>query len=291
MARTVAQIEQQIYDQIASKPSLAAIVPNPSQVSNWKTFINSIAICIGVFEQIIDFFKAENEAKIAAGAVGSEPWLQSKAFEFQYDASTPQLLDIVDFAPAYNPIDPTKRIITRASVKTVNRGVVYVKVAKSEPPVALSGPELSAIQSYFTDGGDGTYAGRSRGLGFAGTDVVVQTFDADKLYLAGTIYYNGQFSAVIANNVITAINNYLATGIDTEGGISLVGITDAMQRAEGFIDVLLDDVATRADLGTYTYMRQNKTDIIPNQITYAGYIVEETNSGDTFLDRLIFVAA
>jgi hypothetical protein len=291
MARTVAQIEQQINDKIASMPSLAAIVPNPSQVANWKTFIHSIAVCIAVFEQIIDVFKSEIEAKIAAGAVGSEPWLQSKAFEFQYDATTPQLLDIVNFAPAYNPIDPSKRIITRASVKTVGRGVVYVKVAKSEPPVALSTPELSAIQSYFTDGGDGTYAGRSRGLGFAGIDVIAQTFNADKLYLAGKIYYNGQFSASIANNVIMAINNYLATGIDTEGGISLVGITNAIESAEGFIDVLLDDVATRPDLGSYTYMRQNKTDFIPNQITYAGYIVEETNPGNTFLDKLIFVAA
>jgi hypothetical protein len=37
-------------------------------------------------------------------------------------------------------------------------------------------------------------------------------------------------------------------------------------------------------------LKQANTDIIPVYPTFAGYVVEETTSGETFADQLTFVA-
>lgn len=295
MSRTLAQILTSYDDAQAAEASLAGL-NSPSQTAIYTIWKYICAVCTLFLEQLIDIKKTEIETVVKAAPVGSEPWLQAKVLEFQYDSVTPQFLTLVNFAPVYNPIDITKRIITRSSVNTGTNNKVYVKVAKSDPPVALSAPELSALQAYLTNGGDGTYAGRGVGLGFAGIDYVAISRDADKLYLAGTIYYNGQYAATIQQSVIDAINAYLLalSTSNFNGSISLLGITDAIQSVLGVNDLSLEDVATRPDLTAFankTYMRQAKTDIITTTPTYAGYIVEETTAGQTFTDKLIFEAS
>lgn len=67
----------------------------------------------------------------------------------------------------------------------------------------------------------------------------------------------------------------------------------AIRAVTGVTDVVLSDVAIRADLTAFvdkTYLVQNKQTFIPLYQTYAGYIVEETTSGETFVDKLNFVA-
>lgn len=293
MARTVAIIEQQIYDQMALQPTLASIVTNPSRVANWKTFVHCIAVCIAVFEQIIDVFKSDIEVTVANAPVGSEPFIQAKVFEFQYDATTPQILDIVNFSPQYNPIDPTKRIVTRASIKTTSNNRVLVKFGVNDPPVAASSLQITALQAYLTNGGDGTYAGRGRGLGFAGIDLVASSIDADRLYISGQIFYNGQYSSSIQNDVVLAINNYLAN-LPFDGSITIIGINKAIKAVTGVNDLLLNDIASRPNALAFnlkTFLRQAQTDIIPLYPTLAGYIIQEDTGGQTYLDTLTFVAS
>jgi hypothetical protein len=290
--RTIAAIKQQIIDQIPNYPALAALSANLSQVAKYGLWAFISSVGINLLEQLFSVFQVEIENIVKYAPVGSEPWMQQKVLEFQYDATTPQILTLVDFAPVYDPVDITKRIITRSSVKTAANNTVYVKVAKNDPPVALSAPELSALQSYLTDGGDGTFAGRGRGLGFAGINIIAQSFTSDKLFLSGTIYYNGQYSPTIQANVIDAINAYLSA-LPFDGSVSLLGITDAIQSVTGVNDLLLNDVAVRANTTPFLskiFMRQNKTDILSIYPTYAGYVVEETTSGQTFSDQLIFQA-
>lgn len=293
MARTVAEIEAQIDAQVAIAPALAQIAPNPSAVANWKTFRGVIAICTAVFEQLLDVFTADTEATIAAAPVGSTPWLQSKCFEFQYDAVTPQVLTLVNFAPSYDPIDPTKQIITRAAVVTLANGQVNVKVAKQNPPIALLTAELAAFQSYLTDGGDGTYAGRGRGLGFGGINLKAMSINADQIWIAGTVYYNGLFSSTIQSLVIAAINAYLAA-LPFNGSVSIIGLSEAIKSVDAVDDLLITDLAIRADATAFanrTFMIQGKTTLITTYPTFSGYCIEETTSGQTFSDTLIFQSA
>lgn len=291
--RSINTIKAQIIGQIPNYPALSALSLNISQVAKYGLWAFISAVAINLLEQLLAIFQSDLEETISAAPVGSEPWLQSKIFEFQYSVTNPQALELVNFAPAYNPIDTTLRIITRGSVKTSPFNQVKVKVAKQEPPVALSAPELSALQSYLTSGGNVTYAGRGRGLGFAGVDIIATSNDADLLFIAGTVFYNGQYSAVIKANVITAINAYLAS-LPFDGSFSLLGITDAIQTVTGVNDILLTDVAYRANgvaFGLKTYMIQANTTIITTTDTFAGYIIGETTLGETFADRINFVAS
>lgn len=292
MARSLQTILDQLDEAQAAETELNDL-NSTSQVAIYGLWKYITALCQYLMEQLHDLKVKEIETIISSAPVGSEPWLQSKVLEFQYDSVTPQLLTLVDFAAKYDPIDVSKRIITRAAVTSLVNNKVLVKVAKNDPPVALSGTELAALQSYLTDGGDGTYAGRGRGLGFAGVEIEASSYASDKLYLKGTIYYNGQYAATISADVDLAINNYLAN-LPFDGSVSLLGITDAIQGVPGVLDIKLTDVAIRADATAFsskTYLVQNSTTYITTYDTYAGYVEEETTAGETFTDKLTFTAA
>jgi len=239
------------------------------------------ATIINYLEQLWDIYKAELETQISAAAVGSNAWLQSKVMKFQYSASTPQVLAVdSNFAINYPTIDTTLQIITRCSVTTTSQRVCLVKVAKSDPPVALSAPELSSLSGFLSD------------FNFAGVNYVAQSLTSDKIYIDADIYYNGQYASTISANVITAINAYLAA-IPFDGKIKLMSLIDAIQAVTGVTDVVLKNVAIRADATAFankTYLVQNKTSIIPLYQMYAGYATEETTSGYTFTDTLVFIA-
>lgn len=292
MARSQAVIKAQIINYISSIPIISQLVVNNSQVAYNNNFIDIVARTINFFEQLMDAYKVDLEDKVSKGAVGSDAWLQDRILRFQYDSGTPQIVEIKsDFSVDYVTVDTAKRIITRASVNTTSNQTVTVKVAKQNPPVALSAPELAALQSYLTNTGDGTYAGRGVGIGFAGTKIVATSNDADKIYINADINYNGQYAATIQADVISAINNYLAN-IDFNGKVYISNLEIAIKSVTGVVDVLLKDVAIRANTTLFankTYLVQNQTTIIQSYALEAGYAIGETTSGQTFADKLNFI--
>lgn len=292
MARSQAVIKAQIINYISSIPIISQLVVNNSQVAYNNNFIDIVARTINFFEQLMDAYKVDLEDKVSKGAVGSDAWLQDRILRFQYDSGTPQIVEIKsDFSVDYVTVDTAKRIITRASVNTTSNQTVTVKVAKQNPPVALSAPELAALQSYLTNTGDGTYAGRGVGIGFAGTKIVATSNDADEIYINADINYNGQYAATIQADVISAINNYLAN-IDFNGKVYISNLEIAIKSVTGVVDVLLKDVAIRANTTLFankTYLVQNQTTIIQSYALEAGYAIGETTSGQTFADKLNFI--
>ena len=295
MARTTAQIKQQIYDQIAATPSIAVLANNPSQVKIWGLFVNCVAVCIAVFEQLLDVYKVEYESKIQKAPPGSDFWVHQRVLEFQYDSVTPQVLalDPITMSVYYPVVDETKRIITRCSVKTTGARIASVKVATGEPPAALSAPQISALQNYLTAGGDGTYNGRGVGIGFAGAQLKVISRAPDKFYLKAEIKYDGQYAATISATVIAAIKDYYAN-ITFDGDFKLLTLIDYIQAVPGVIDIIIEDAAIRADniiFANKTYMIQNFTEAYSVYPVYAGYVVEETTVGEDLATRLTFTAS
>ena len=280
MARSIATIQATMDAEQALQTDLTTL-NSPSQTAIYRLWKFITSTIINYLEQLWDIYKAELETQISAAAVGSNAWLQSKVMKFQYSASTPQVLAVdSNFAINYPTIDTTLQIITRCSVTTTSQRVCLVKVAKSDPPVALSAPELSSLSGFLSD------------LNFAGVNYVAQSLTSDKIYIDADIYYNGQYASTISANVITAINAYLAA-IPFDGKIKLMSLIDAIQAVTGVTDVVLKNVAIRADATAFankTYLVQNKTSIIPLYQMYAGYATEETTSGYTFTDTLVFIA-
>ncbi len=292
MARKLVDIINQMDVDQASKPELTAL-NSPSQVAIYTLWKYITALQIYFVEVLMDRKKVEIQDVVDSGIVGSDYWLQRKSLEFQYSATVPQVTHLIGFVPGYLIVDPSLRIITRCSVKTTASRLSTVKVAKNEPPVALSAPELSAFQSYLNNTGDGTSSGAGVGIGFAGTKWIASSYDSDKFYLKANIVYNGQYAAVIQSTVISAIESYFAA-LPFDGSVKIVSLIDAIQSVPGVSDVIIEDAAIRPDTALFAnkiYLVQGFTELLSTYPTFAGYVAQETTSGSTFTDTLTFTAS
>jgi len=282
MARSIEVIKQQMLDTKASLPALSGLTSN-SQVSIFGQIFFVTATNISVLEQLIDSYIEDIETIINAQAIGSAAWLRAKILEFQFGDFVE--LDTTTFEIAYPEVNEALKIITRCSVKETGNLVVQAKVAKSDPPVALSGAEQTALEDYLAI------------IKPAGTQINVVSLTSDKLYIVGTIYYSGQYSSVIQTNVEAALEDYmenLSSAENFDGTVTVLGIIDAIQSVEGVEDVNITEVGARANTTAFasrTVVYKLSTGVnLREYSTAAGYIVEETTSGQTFSDTLTYTA-
>lgn len=279
MARTITEIIDQQETELAAQTDLTDL-NSPSQTAIYRLWMYIVASAIYYFEVLQDIFKTEIETIVDNAPVGTDGWVQAKVFEFQYSSTVPQVVVLSsDFVPTYNPVDTTLQIVTRCSVKTLPNKIVSVKVAKSDPPVALAAGELTSLQGYLDD------------ISFAGVQYNTISLTSDKIYLDADVYYNGQYSTVIQANVIAAINDYLAA-IPFDGDIRVSALEDAIQAVTGVTDIVINDLAIRPDATAFankTYIVQSKTTLFNKYPIFAGYAVEETTALNTFSDKLTFI--
>lgn len=278
MARTVSQIYQTLLDAKDDETELSGLT-STSQTAIWRLLLYIQAVCIAVHEQLMDVLKTDIEDLVASAAPGTAKWVKAQVLKFQYSATTPQVIELVDYAPAYPTIDEDLQIITRCSVATDSNKVVLVKVAKSDPPAPLSALEQSALDGYLED------------IMFAGVSYTIINADSDKLYVKADVYYNGQYASVIQASVEEAIEDFLAN-LEFNGYLKLSKLIDAIQAVDGVTDVVLEDVAMRRDtqsIGAAVYMVQGYDVLSRSRETYAGYIVSETTAGYTLTDSLNFI--
>lgn len=279
MARTIPEIQAQMDAEQALQTGLSGL-NSPSQSAIYTLWKYITSASINLFEQLLDIFKTEIETIVYSAPIGTNQWLKSKALEFQYSATTPQVVAVAsDYTIAYNPIDTDLQIITRCSVKTLSNQNVSVKVAKSDPPTALSATELNSFKGYLTD------------ICFAGIQYNAISVASDKLYVQADIYYNGQYASVISANVIAGLNSYMAN-IPFDGYVRISAIEDAIQNVTGVTDVVIKDVAIRSDttlLANATQLVQLNAVIFNKYPTYAGYVVQEDTPTYTYSDTLNFI--
>lgn len=291
MARTVAQIQQTILDAITANPDLTYVdennithplTDNTSARAIFRAFTFIYATAAAFLEQLMDLYVLTIEGIVARSPGASILWVQDKMFKFQYDATNPQIVQLINTIPQYPTVDATKRIITACSVTSNVANTVNIKVAKSNPYTALSGPELSAAQSYIDT------------IGVAGIDYNVISLAADKLYIQADVYYQGQYSAVIQTNVIAAINTYLQqlSLVNFNGDLKMSDLTDIIRDVVGVNDIVAKNIRGRADATPFAnsaYFIQNNAVVNRLFSPAAGYIVEETTVGQTFADSLNFI--
>ncbi|MGN7818790.1 hypothetical protein ACTJJB_01600 [Chitinophaga sp. 22536] len=279
MARQISQIQQQILDQVAADPVLSPALTSTSKRAIYRLWAYITSVAIGMLEQLMDIFSAAIETTVSKGAPASAAWIQDRVFKFQYNADVPQIVQLVNLAPTYPVVDPSLRIITRCSVTTNIANNVIVKVAKGEPPQALSPAQLSAVQSYVDT------------IGAAGVSYNVISTDPDLLYIQGQVFYNGQYSDVISANVIQAINTFLAQ-LPFNGQMRISSLEFAIRNVVGVTDVLLQNVAARAyntSFGGVPNMVLNNQVISRLWPTVSGYMIPETTAGNTPADTLQFI--
>lgn len=278
-ARKIDDIKQQMVEAKDADTLLAAYLTTTSRRSIFGNFFYIVASAIGIHEQLWDEAESRMENLIEHASPASEAWIRDKMLKFQYDATNPQVAQMIDLVPQYPVVDETLRIITRCSVNTMLGGSVSVKVAKDNS--ALDSLELSAAQAYLDI------------LGIPGIKYNAFSAPADKLFVAAQIYYNGQYSQVISAAVQQAIANYCAS-IDFNGNFVLSDLELAIKAVPGVKDVLFKNVRTRDDntlLANAAYLVKNQTVTSRVWPTVAGWIIPETTAGSTLADTLELIPA
>lgn len=282
MARTTNEIYATIVAAKEANADLAGLTSDSNRAI-WRLWAFITASCQAIFEQLMDAYVAAIELLVSKSPAASTLWIQDKMFKFQYDAANPQIVQLIDLAPQYPVVDANKRIITACSVTSGISNVVNVKIAKGDPYEALTVSELSAAQSYINT------------IGVAGITYTCISLDADKIYIDATVYYSGQYSAIIQDTVIAAINNYLQTLSVTnfDGSIKMSDLEGIIRNVAGVTDVVMNNVKVRDDATVFalgTYLIQNQTLLQKDYNSKAGYLVSETTSGNTLADSLTFTA-
>lgn len=282
MARDISVIKQQIIDQKNALPSLDEL-NTPSQTGIWSNWAFVTATCINLFEQLLDIYKSAIESLIIKAGAGTLPWIRDRILEFQAGDNVTYSNGVV----AYAIVDTTKRIVTRCSVTQGGNKTVNIKVAKSEPPQALTSGELQEIQFY------------GKQITFAGTQLNIISLNADFLYVNADIYYDGQLpQATVQANVIAAMTAYcqsLSTVENFNGSIIVPAVEVALLNTIGVKYIKLNEVAFRAatiPFGSRTILF-NLASGIDSVIaeTISGYLVEDTDTGHTFSDSFNYIVA
>jgi hypothetical protein len=277
MARTVQQIKQQMLDAKNADPTLSALT-STSQTAKWNLYYFIVASCIAVFEQLQDLFKVDLETIASSAAPSTPQWTRNKVLAFQ--TGDVAELNTTTFTIEYPTINAANQILTRCAVVTAPNRTVLIKVAKSDPPTPVSSGELAELQTYVET------------FNPAGIAFTLINEDSDKMEVVASIYYNGQYSAVISTNVEAALNNYMAN-LPFNGRITTQAVVDAIQGAEGVITASLTRILVRRDTVAYgagvtLFNLSTGVDSV-NYDTYSGYVEEETTSTHTFADTLSYI--
>jgi len=291
MARSVEQVNTQIVSTLIAQFAAVGITIDSTKWSKrniMRLFCYTFAICTAYVEQLSDALKTSIEQTASRAAAANALWIQLKMFEFQYSATNPQVLQLINTIPQYPVVDETLRIITACSVTSTAPNEVTIKVASGVatslvPFFPLDAPQIAAAQSYINL------------LGTAGINYTIISLDADKLYIDADVYYSGQYSSVIQDSVITAITTFLhnLSIANFNGALKMTDLENVIRSVAGVNDVVMNNVRIRENSSVFAA----GVDLIVNKTTLqrlwnpiAGYIEQETTSGKTFADTLNFIA-
>jgi hypothetical protein len=277
MARSINDIQSEIINQKNNYASLNDL-NSPSATAIWRLWTFVVATAIHLHEVLWDTFRIELITIVNRGSFGSEGWLVRKAFEFQYDSVTPQVLDVDvnTFEAKYVVEDPNLRIITRASCSSSPDGSIALKVVKGVSPnlVPLVTDELDAMKSYIDR------------IKMAGQRVNVLSNLPDRLYIDLDIYYDAQNNLnIVRNNIKAAINTYL-NELDFDGVVYYQRVVDAIQSVPGVNDVVINEMAGRAQTDSF----EARTIFIKDYFPSSGYLILEDSVGNGFDDKVNMIA-
>jgi hypothetical protein len=286
MARSIDQINKYIISSLVTNMAVIGISIDPTTWSKrnfFRLICYTVAISTGLLEQLIDLFTQQIETIVATASAASPLWVQQKMFQFQYSATNPQVISLINVVPVYSVIDTTLQIITACSVNSNSSNNVAVKVAKGNPLVPLTSTERDSAQGYINT------------IGVMGIEYDVISLNSDKIFIDATIYFSGQYSAIIQTSVINALLAFLQNLSLTNfnGSLKMTDLESIIRNTLGVNDVVLNNVRGREDTAVFAAgidFILNTAIIQRKWNTVSGYIGQETTTGKTFTDSLVFIA-
>lgn len=272
MARSIQEIQNAIIADKNARDELNGL-DSPSNVAIWLTWTYIVAVAINLHEQIFDLFKSDVQDIASQAIPATGPWWFEQIKNFQYSATNPQNIVLVNLVPTYPTVDPDLRILTRVAINQTPNLVVNIKVAKEEPPVILDGLEYAALLDYVDT------------IKPAGIKTNVVNADADRLRLEIAIYYDPSFGGTIQTDVFAALDNYMAN-LPFDGVVRPIDIADYLQQVNGFVNILVTSIKGRSAVTALV----DAVEIQLEYATFSGRIIEEDTAGNTFADTITFIA-
>ena len=283
--RTISQIQKQIISTKESLPDLDGLT-STSSVAYWNlmTFIQAVASNLN--EQAMAVFLDEIESVVALSVPGTAPWIQNEVLKFQYNTSTPQVVEVKeDFTIGYATVIPADQIISNCAVIVSSTGVLNIKVTTGVPAAPLNASQLVALNSYLNT------------VLAAGQYINVVSQNPDELAVYGTVFYNGQYNAAIQANVIAALDAYILkfstsaqSGGSFNGLVKLSDIENVILAVDGVVDWQPSQVTVTAfgSLAPVNLVLSN-TIISRSALAYSGYL--KNDSANPFSATLSFAVA
>lgn len=251
MARTIADIQQSMIDNIQSNATLSTVLTSTSKVSIWRLWTYIVAVCQWTIENLQDLFKSDVTTLIATLKPHTKQWYASKVLAFQYGYDLPADSDVYDNSALTADQITASQVVSYCAVVDViinNQAYLRIKVAGTNNGdlAALPDAQLTALQAYLAIIKD------------AGVKLLVTTGNPDGLKQSADIYYN---PLVLNNNgnrldgtgdtpVQDAINAYLKN-LPFNGRLTLQSLVDALQVVDGVS--LINIKSASAQYGSLPY--------------------------------------
>jgi hypothetical protein len=215
-----------------------------SKVAWWRTWLWLVATGSFILESYFDIHRDEIKALLSKTKAMTLPWYaeQSRLWQFGYDMTWK------DDEYSYDVIDETARIVTYANASEKN-DKVFIKVAKLVQGVKapLSTLEKNTLQEFWNKW-------RPAGVKVQVVSLPPDTLKAtltivrDRLILAGNNSLLRDASVFPINDAVKKFSNSL----EFDGKLRLSKFVDAIQEAEGVVDVKLVSASVKPAGGVYS---------------------------------------
>jgi hypothetical protein len=293
MARTIAEIYnamattkadmQELHDWVVDPQNPSYVMDNADQlladlrstskVAIWRLFLYVFAVGSWTVETLFDKLVIAINAIMAAKRPHTLRWYAEESKKYQYGHE----LLWADNQYSYAVYDPDARIIKYAAAQEFN-GKVRLKVTKEVSGVktALSTDEKNAFVAFWNAWRD------------AGTKVEIISLPADQLKVNITIIrdrmvLNNNNSLLRDSSIFPIADAIAAFGnaLEFDGVLRLSKLIDAVQAAEGVVDVKLHRAEHKPAGGTYV-----EVDMFVNS-TAGHFVIDQTTSSWEYIDKTV----
>lgn len=237
MARTVQQIQNEIFDSIKANENLAGLT-SQSKAAIYRLIVFVVAFGIWTLESLFDIHKKELQTELLEQKSGTLPWYRTMALAFQYGFdlltdsdkfNNTHLVDDVVVNYTDEEIEASKIVKYAAVQEGLEDSRVIIKIAGETDGVLapITAEQHSAFDSYMGE------------VRFAGVKVTVINYLPDRLYLNLRIYRDPLLIDASGNSILhggkpveEAIFAYMKQ-LPFNGELVLAHLVDALQKVEG----------------------------------------------------------
>jgi hypothetical protein len=276
MARTVTEIQQEIFANIISNDDLA-ILNSTSKVAIYRLLVFVVSFAVWTLEKLFDIHSSQVDEAIYNQKSGTPRWYRNMSLHFQFGFNLLTDDDQFDNIGFTNDQIEASKIIKYCSVKeSLESSRLIIKIAgeSGDNLIPLTPTQITSFQYYMSE------------VAYAGVKLNIVNNPADKLSLTMRVYRNPLVIDELGNNILIggksvelAIKQYIKN-LPFDGELVINDMIDYLRDVDGVENVhIISAQSSYKDLVTGLYKPFVTIDV--KTIPVAGYFeVENFNKID-----------